>query len=280
MSGTGMTPTRKFETVELSPRIGTEIRTTRSDLLQGGYREEIRDLLEQRGILLFRELDFTEEEQRAFSATIGEVVDQGERGVFQVTLDRSITPTADYLEATTFWHIDGAHDAVLSRASVLTARVLVEDGGRWTEYANTYAAYEDLPPEKKQWAERQKVVHSQVYLQSRHYKDPPPEQVARWRGNSEQVHPLVWKHRSGRKSLLLGHTAGRILGMSEEEGAAALMDLLDWASQPQFVYRHHWSVGDMIIWDNTGVIHRVEPYRADSGRLLSRCTLVGEEPVV
>jgi alpha-ketoglutarate-dependent taurine dioxygenase len=53
----------------------------------------------------------------------------------------------------------------------------------------------------------------------------------------------------------------------------------EWATQPQFVYRHYWTVGDMIIWDNTGVMHRVEPYRADSGRLLSRTTLVGEEPV-
>jgi len=274
-----MTLTTKFETVALSPRIGTEIRVSKADLLQGGYREEIRDLLEQRGILLFRELAFTDEEQRQFSATIGEVFDQGEKGIFRVTLDRSVTPEADYLEATTFWHIDAAHHLVPTRASILTARVLVEDGGCWTEFANTYAAYEDLPPAKRDWAERQKIVHSQVYLQSAHYKNPTPELAAHWLTHPEQVHPLVWKHRSGRKSLLLGHTAGRILGMSEQEGAAALMDMLDWATQPQFVYRHRWRVGDMIIWDNTGVMHRVEPYRADSGRLLSRCTLVGEEPV-
>ena len=270
----------RFETVELSPRIGTEIRAGKTDLLKGGLREEIRDLLEQRGILLFRGLGLTEEEQLEFSSTIGEVFDQGEKGIFRVTLDRSITPQADYLEATTFWHIDVAHDRVPTRASVLTARVLTDDGGRWTEFANTYAAYEDLPLEKKQWAETQRVVHSQVYLQSAHYKSPTPEMAAHWRTHSEQIHPLVWKHRSGRKSLLLGHTAGRILGMSDDDSRRALGELLEWASQPRFVYRHHWTVGDMIIWDNTGVMHRVEPYRADSGRLLSRTTLVGEEPVM
>ena len=120
----------RFETVELSPRIGTEIRAGKTDLLKGGLREEIRDLLEQRGILLFRGLGLTEEEQLEFSSTIGEVFDQGEKGIFRVTLDRSITPQADYLEATTFWHIDGAHDRVPTRASVLTARVLTDDGGR------------------------------------------------------------------------------------------------------------------------------------------------------
>ena len=274
-----MTLATRFETTDLTPRIGTEIRATKEELLQGGLREEIRDLLEQRGVLLFRELGFTDEEQRRFSATIGEVIDQGEKGIFRVTLDRSITPQADYLEATTFWHIDGAHDRIPTRASVLTARVLVDSGGRFTEFANTYAAYEDLPPEKKDWAERQQVVHSQVYLQSAHYTDPSPELAAHWRTHPEQVHPLVWTHRSGRKSLLAGYTAGRIVGMDEEEGARALAEMTAWAGQPQFVYRHYWTIGDMLIWDNTGVMHRVERYPADSGRLLSRCTLAGEEPV-
>lgn len=272
--------TTRFETVDLTPRIGTEIKASKGELLEGGLREDIRDLLEQRGVLLFRNLDFTDDEQRRFSATIGEVIEQGEKGIFRVTLDRSITPEADYLEATTFWHIDGAHDVVPTRASVLTARLLVDSGGRFTEFANTYAAYEDLPPEKKEWAEHQKVVHSQVYLQSAHYKNPSPELAAHWLTHPEQTHPLVWKHRSGRKSLLVGQTAGRIVGMDEEAGAAALAELSDWASQPQFVYRHYWTLGDMLIWDNTGVMHRVERYPADSGRLLSRCTLVGEEPVV
>lgn len=270
----------EFETADLSQRIGTEIRASKADLLKGGLRDEIRDLLEQRGILLFRGLGMTDEEQLEFSSTLGDVIEQGQKGLFRVTLDRSITPQADYLEATTFWHIDGAHDEVPTRASILTARVLVPDGGRWTEFANTYAAYEDLSPEMKEWAEKQRVVHSQVFLQGAHYKNPTPEQVEHWKGHSEQVHPLVWKHRSGRKSLLLGYTAGRILGMSDGESTKALNELLEWATQPQFVYRHHWSVGDMIIWDNTGVMHRVEKYRADSGRLLSRVTLVGEEPVM
>jgi len=269
----------EFESFDISPRIGTEIRATKQDLLSGNYREEIRDLLEQRGILLFREINFTDKEQLAFSHTIGDVFEQGKDGIFRISLDRSITEEADYLEPTVNWHIDAAHHLVPTRASILIARVMVPDGGRWTEFANTYAAYEDLPPERKEWAEKQRVAHSQVYLQSSFYKDPSPEMAAHWLTHPEQIHPLVWTHGSGRKSLLLGRAAGRIVGMDEEESAAILDELHDWASQPQFVYRHHWSIGDMIIWDNTGVMHRVEPYRADSGRLLTRTTLLGEEPV-
>ena len=274
-----MSLTTRFETAELTPRIGTEIRAGKADLLTGDNREEIRDLLERRGILLFRELGMTDEEQLAFSRTIGDVYEQGSDGIFRISLDRSITPEADYLEATVNWHIDAAHHLVPTRASILTARVMVPDGGRWTEFANTYAAYEDLPPDRKQWAERQRVVHSQVYLQSSHYRNPSPELAAHWRTHPEQVHPLVWTHRSGRKSLLLGRSAGRIVGVDEAESAKIIDELHDWSTQPQFVYRHHWKIGDMIIWDNTGVMHRVEPYRADSGRLLSRVTLLGEEPV-
>jgi alpha-ketoglutarate-dependent taurine dioxygenase len=111
------------------------------------------------------------------------------------------------------------------------------------------------------------------------HPNPTDEQLARWREHSEQVHPMAWTHRSGRKSLVLGLTAGRIEGMSEDEGRAILDEMQAWATQPQFVYRHHWTVGDMIIWDNTGVMHRVEKYPADSGRLLSRTTLVGEEAI-
>ena len=90
---------------------------------------------------------------------------------------------------------------------------------------------------------------------------------------------MVWTHRSGRKSLLLGLTAGRVDGKSDQESHAILDRMQTWATRPEFVYRHEWTVGDMIIWDNTGVMHRVEKYPADSGRLLSRTTLVGEEAI-
>jgi alpha-ketoglutarate-dependent taurine dioxygenase len=268
----------KFETKDLTPRIGTEILATKEQLLRGGLREEIRDLLEQRGVLLFRELNLTDEEQLAFAETLGEVIDQGIKGIYKITLDPRLNETADYLQATVHWHVDGAQDMVPTRASLLTARVLSQVGGQ-TEFANTYAAYDDLTPAKKAEVDGLRVIHSQEYIQRAMHPDPSEEQLARWRQHPEQSHPMAWTHRSGRKSLLLGLTAGHIEGMSEEAGRKVIDEMQAWATQPQFVYRHEWTVGDLIIWDNTGVMHRVEPYPADSGRLLSRTTLVGEEPI-
>lgn len=268
----------ELRTRELTPLIGTEISAMKDQLLRGDFPSEIRNLLEQRGVLLFRELDLTDEEQYEFAKTLGDVIDQGFKGIYKITLDPTINETADYLQATVHWHVDGAQDLVPTRASLLTARVLSKVGGR-TEFANTYAAYDALSPAKKSEVDSLRVIHSQEYIQRAMHRDPSEEQLARWRKHPEQLHPMAWTHRSGRKSLLLGLTAGRIQGMREAVGRELIDELQDWATQPQFVYRHEWTVGDLIIWDNTGVMHRVEPYPADSGRLLSRTTLVGEEPI-
>jgi alpha-ketoglutarate-dependent taurine dioxygenase len=93
----------------------------------------------------------------------------------------------------------------------------------------------------------------------------------------DAVLPLVWKHRSGRKSLVIGCTAYQIEGMSYRESTEILVRLREWATQPQFVYRHEWTVGDMVIWDNTGTMHRATPYDPACGRMLHRTKLEGEE---
>ena len=263
---------------DLTPRIGSRVETAKEDLMSGVHSSRLRALLEERGVLLFPSLGLTDEEQVTFARTLGDVIDQGIKGIYKITLDPTLNETADYLHATTHWHIDGAQDRVPTLASLLTARVLSETGGQ-TEFANTYAAYEDLPPEKKAQVDGLRVIHSQEYIQRVLQPNPTEAQVARWRQQPEQTHPMAWTHRSGRKSLLLGLTAGRIEGKDQAESRAILSEMQAWATQPQFVYRHEWTVGDMIIWDNTGVMHRVEKYPANSGRLLSRTTLVGEEAI-
>jgi len=267
-----------IEITDLAPRIGARVVADRAELLAGTHSRQIRGLLEQRGVLLFPRQRFTDEEQLAFAETLGEVIQQGIKGIYKITLDPALNDTADYLHATTHWHVDGAQDIVPTLASLLTARVLSDEGGQ-TEFANTYAAYDDLSDDKKRLAEGLRVIHSQEYIQRALHPNPTEAQLARWREHPEQSHPMVWTHRSGRKSLLLGLTAGRIEGKDEAEGRAILDEMQAWATRPEFVYRHEWQVGDMIIWDNTGVMHRVEKYPADSGRLLSRTTLVGEEPI-
>ena len=74
-------------------------------------------------------------------------------------------------------------------------------------------------------------------------------------------------------------TADYVIGMPVEESRALLARLRDWATQPQYVYRHEWQPGDLLIWDNTGTMHRVLEYPVDSGRLMHRTILAGEEPL-
>ena len=105
------------------------------------------------------------------------------------------------------------------------------------------------------------------------------EEVAFWQKSPTKACPIVWTHQSGRKSLLLGATADYVIGCSVEESRALLARLRDWATQPQYVYRHEWQVGDLLIWDNTGTMHRALPYAVDSGRLMHRTILAGEEPL-
>ena len=124
-----------------------------------------------------------------------------------------------------------------------------------------------------------RVVHSLEASQRPLHPDASEELVASWRSRPPSVHPLVWTHRSGRKSLVLGNTASHVEGMDEDEGRALLLDLLDRTTNPENVYRHHWTVGDTVMWDNRGVLHRVTPYTAESRREMLRTTILGDEPI-
>ena len=84
---------------------------------------------------------------------------------------------------------------------------------------------------------------------------------------------------AARKSLLLGETISRIIGVDPAESHPLLRRLLALAEKPQYIYRHEWQVGDVLIWDNTGTMHRVVPFDLDCGRELHRVKLAGEEPI-
>jgi alpha-ketoglutarate-dependent taurine dioxygenase len=124
-----------------------------------------------------------------------------------------------------------------------------------------------------------RVVHSFEAAQLLHKPNPTPEERALWRKRPAKEHPLVWRHQSGRRSLVLGATASHIVGMAVDEGRALLAELLAHATAPGRVHRHEWSVGDLVIWDNRGVLHRACPYDPSGPREMHRTTLTGTEPI-
>jgi len=273
------TATSALATRDLKPRIGTEIRADKAALLSGEHAATIRDLLEHRGVLVFPQIGFTDDEQIAFTETLGAFAAErtGEK-LYNVTLDTNVNAGADYLKGSLYWHIDGTMNDVPIRASLLSSRVLPADGGGDTEFCNTYAAYDDLSEEDKAGLDGLTVMHSA--WNSLFYYEPEPSlrHLKSMMRIGDKELPLVWTHQSGRKSLVLGCTAGHVVGVDYRKSAELLVRLREWATQPQFVYRHQWSVGDLVIWDNTGTMHRAMPYNPESGRLLTRTKLEGEEP--
>jgi alpha-ketoglutarate-dependent taurine dioxygenase len=194
-------------------------------------------------------------------------------------LDPEKNPTAGFLKATVHWHCDDTMQPIPSKATMLSAKVLATKGGE-TEFASTYAAYNELSHEEKERIAPLRVVHSQVRIQGLVHPNPTEEQLAQWREPERtREHPLVWTHQTGRRSLVIGQTTDYVVGMDEQEGRALLDGLLERATRPERVYRHVWSEGDTIMYDNPGVLHRVMPYDVSSNREMHRTTLAGDQPI-
>jgi alpha-ketoglutarate-dependent 2,4-dichlorophenoxyacetate dioxygenase len=158
---------------------------------------------------------------------------------------------------------------------LLSAREIPPEGGE-TEFADLRAAYDALPAEKKRQLEGLVAEHSIFHSRGLHgftefnanvrSELPPVPQV------------LVRTHAgSGRKTLYLASHASHIIGWPVEEGRALIEELVAFATQPRFVYRHHWRVGDLVIWDDRCTMHRGRPYdEANYRRVLHRTTVSDE----
>jgi alpha-ketoglutarate-dependent taurine dioxygenase len=246
----------------------------------------VLDALEDNGVLVFPGVGLDPQAQVAFCERLGEVDHSSDghhpvAGIYPVTLDKAKNSSADYLRATFDWHIDGCtpiEETFPQMATVLSAKQVAESGGD-TEFASSYAAYDALSDEEKARYGSMRVVHSLEASQRRVTPEPSPEVLAKWRSRPTHTHPLVWTHRSGRKSLVLGASADHVVGMDQNEGKALLADLLGRATVSDKVYSHAWSVGDTVIWDNRGVLHRAAPYDPSSPREMLRTTVLGDEPI-
>src|SRR5580658_7630097 len=224
-----------FEVQHASPHVGSIIRTTKEEMVKGTHAAEINRLLSERSALVFPQMHLTIEEQLAFASTIGKIFLVGGKEVQKISMDPEINPVADYTRGAFYWHIDGANDDVPAKATMLNCRILADEGTGDTMIANTYASYADLSDEDKKLVANLRARHCLESTQRMINPDPTFAQLKRWQMQTSRVHPLVWHHRSGHKSLLIGATAYYIDGMSFEEGRALLCRLQEFATQPQYV---------------------------------------------
>ena len=275
-------PRVEFEPVK--PLIGSVVRAERAALFDPEVVRRCREMLDGRAVLVFPEVNFTDAEQLAFTDLLGgrinltsDATTDKHDDVYKVTLDRKINRAPEDVLGTFFWHMDGLTvDVPPPKATLLSARRLAPEGGQ-TEFANTFAAYAHLPEADKAKLEGLIAVHT-VAASLRAIADLiPEEEKGKLTIGVAKEHRIVQTRKDGAKGLVIGSTADRIVGMEVAHGRALLTRLVEWAGQEQFVYRHEWKPGDFVVWDNRGAMHRVVPYAADSGRMMHRTSIAGED---
>jgi alpha-ketoglutarate-dependent taurine dioxygenase len=279
-----------FKIELIKPHIGAIVNVGNpSALSEPGVVQQCLEALDSRDVLVFPRIGLTDSEQLSFTDRLGARVDftrtvpggtASEPGVYKITLDPKINTEPEYVLGTFFYHMDGMPIDSMPppKATLLSARAVAPKGGQ-TQFASTRAAYEGLSSAQKAELEGLRVLHS-ARAGVRRVFETEAELAGIRVGAVAGERPLVWTSRSGRKSLLIGETADRVIGMQLAEGRALLARLLEWAGQPDFSYSHQWQQGDLVMWNNCGALHRVIPYDRDSGRMMHRTSLAGVEAVV
>jgi alpha-ketoglutarate-dependent 2,4-dichlorophenoxyacetate dioxygenase len=171
------------------------------------------------------------------------------------------------------WHTDSSFRQKSAAWSMLHARVIPPAGGD-TEFADTRAAYDTLPDAMKKKLEGLIAEHSIWHSRGKLGGYTPTEEERKLRPPAR--HRVVRRHPgSGRNALYIASHASHIIGMPPEEGQALLRELIEFATQPRFVYRHKWHIGDLVIWDNRCTMHRATPFEATGHvRDMRRTTII------
>ncbi len=178
--------------------------------------------------MVLPELHISDDDMAALARLLGDVVlpphgalaDHPE--ISPITRDPAQDKLAQYREANVNWHTDGTMSEVPDKLTMLTADPHGRSGEGNTEFANTYAAYRALPDDDKALIDGLRVRHSFASAHRKIEPDPSEKQLAQWAMVPTREHPLVWKRKDGRRSLVMGSTAEAVLDMPDDEGQALL----------------------------------------------------------
>jgi alpha-ketoglutarate-dependent 2,4-dichlorophenoxyacetate dioxygenase len=277
---------------QLHPTLGAEVRGV--DLTLAVTPEvfaEIEAAFNRYGILVFPVQPVSDEQQLAFSRLFGPLEVNPNYAGAKMRLRPDIADISN-LDAegrvlarddrrnlfnlgNQLWHTDSSFKRIPAKCSLLSARELPSSGpvgGGETEFADLRAAWDALPEARKRELDGLVVEHSIFRSRSQIgfadfndeiFKQLPPVPQALVRH-----HPA-----SGRTSLYLASHASHVIGWPVERGRPLLEELIAFATQPQFVYQHRWTVGDLVIWDNRCTMHRGRPYDDTQRRVLHRTTV-------
>lgn len=261
------------------------------DLRQPLAREQVRaieDAMDRHAVLVWRDQPLTQHEQIAFAKALGpldlglrklkggphrfdyaELADISNVKVDGEVADREHAKIVGNV-ANQLWHSDSSFQKPRAKYSMLSAVTVPRFGGE-TEFADLRMAYDALPDWRKKQIEGLQALHyalhSRFLLGDTNYTEEQKKSIP------PAVWPLVQTDpRSGRRILFVGVHACEVKGMTLAEGRMLLLDLLEHATQREFVHRHHWRVGDLVMWDNTATVHRGRWFDFAERRELRRAT--------
>jgi alpha-ketoglutarate-dependent taurine dioxygenase len=268
-----------FKVTDLSPHVGAEVEADLATLLSGDEGDTFYDLLLGKGVLLFRNVEVDDDQLLTFARTLGVVRKERHNPVNNVHFTRSGQSLQQaYMHLTFYWHVDSTYEDDPPLGAILVPRSLPADGGGDTEFVSTCAAYESLSDVDKALIEDLQVVHSVAASGSKVEAELPDEFRESWAHFPERTLPMVRpQHRTGRKALILGSSADRVVGMDRAESDALIKRLNAHLVRPDTVLRHQWRMGDVLIWDNTSTMHRALAYPQDSGRKHARVQFYADE---
>ena len=279
-----LTLERPFTAEPLSPVLGASIAgLDLREPLPEATRRAVYNAFIQYHVLCFRDQHLDHNQQVAFSEQFGTLERHMamNRGTVHplvhivTNLGADGKPTGQV--ASTLWHTDKSFRPQPALATILHALVMPPDGGE-TCFADMIAAYEALPEAGKAELDGVRVVHSWEISQARAGTPAPPEEIA---DAPPMSHPLVRTiPETGRKALFMGERAVFFEGHPEEAGRARLEKLTAHAVEERFVYRHKWTEGDLLMWDNRCLVHRANTNfdAARFPRVLQRTCLRGAAP--
>jgi len=244
-------------------------------------------------VLVFHDQDITDEQQIAFSRNFGELegyktaasvpraggprLGPGMADLSNLNKDGTVMSAEDrawfFKLGDRLWHSDSSFRPAPAKYSLLSARAISSWGGN-TEFADMRAAYDALDDRTKAEVEHLVCEHSLIYSREAiGFTDLTPEERDAFKPVRQ---PLVRRHPvTGRKSLFLASHAGAIVGWRMPEARIFLRDLIEHATQREFVYSHAWTLHDLVMWDNRQTMHRVRRFDRNEARDVRRTTLAG-----
>jgi taurine dioxygenase len=252
-------------------------------------------LLAQYGVLCFPRQTLDAVSQKAFSAHFG-ALEVNVANSFQEPGHPEVMILSNIVEngkpiglsdAGQGWHTDMSYSATIAFANVLYGIRIPRRNGKPlgdTEFANMYAAYDDLPDDIKRRLANATAIHDfnkfwEMMRREKGSKRPPLTEEQR-RRKPPVSQPVFMTHPvSGRKVLYANPGyAMRIEGMAKEESDALLDFLFEHQLQEKYRYRHHWTEGDVLMWDDIATLHNaIADYGPDEPRLIKRCQVMADK---